>query len=88
MGKGLDLLGVAKAVSPLLTIKNITHQHGLCGAIVAGASFFTLPLGEFEMITHIKNRGETPFLLYTWVLVVRSTGIIPSSSYLDTFMSL
>ena len=77
MGEGIDLPGVVKTVNPFLKIKRITHQHYLCGAIVAGARFFTLPLGECEMTTHIKNMGKRPFPVDVWVVMAPLTGRIP-----------
>ena len=76
MGEGLDLIGVENMVSPILKTKSITHENGLCGVIVAGLIFCTLPLCECEMITHIKNRGKRTFPVDAWVLVVPPTGRI------------
>ena len=56
MVDGLELIVVVNIVTPLK--KYITHQRGLCGDIVSGVSFCTLPLCKCEITTRIKNRAK------------------------------
>ena len=54
---------------------------------ISGVFSCTIPLGECERITHMKNRGEITVPVDSLGVVVPPTVIIPASVYLNPVLS-